>query len=124
MQVHFPTYRTVIAALCICVLPLSMQAASTQDKGVRHSAFADSLYRRSPIEQSHIRIKMMSSPFPVELRQQGRQIYAGSRNNQILPVYTGTGAYYAAFRLSKGTNWINGLPRGTYYINGRKFKIS
>lgn len=68
--------------------------------------------------------KMMASPFPVTLHQQGRQIFAHSRTVQLLPVYTSAGAYYAAFRLNKGTNWINGLPRGTYYINGRKFIIS
>lgn len=85
---------------------------------------ADSAYHHMRSESGSVRGKMMDSPFPVELRQQGRQIFAQTDMPQLLPVYTGAGTYYAAFRLNKGNNWITGLPKGTYYINGRKFRIS
>ena len=66
---------------------------------------------------------MASSPMPVDIQQQGRQLCVKSKQGQLLPVYTSTGTFYATFRLAKGTNWISGLPRGNYFINGKIYNI-
>lgn len=114
-----------ITSIFLCILLSSGGAwASTVPSESGGKINADTIYRRIRPEHGNIRNRMMASPFPVELRQQGRQISAQTKNAQILPIYTASGAYYATFRLYKGTNWINGLPRGSYYINGRKFTIS
>ncbi|MCR5819335.1 MAG: hypothetical protein K6F94_00075 [Bacteroidaceae bacterium] len=84
---------------------------------------ADSSYLRIPYEQHSLRLRMASSPKPVDIKLQGRLLCVKSNQGQLLPVYTSTGAFYAAFRLTKGTNWINGLPRGNYYINGKIYNI-
>ena len=69
-------------------------------------------------------VGMMSSPLPVSIRQQGRQLCVTSRYNQLLPVYSANGVYYSAFRLAKGTNWLTGLPRGGYIINTKRYGIN
>ncbi len=67
--------------------------------------------------------KMAQSAFPVRIKAQGRALCVRSDYNQVLPVYNSCGSFYSLFRLSKGVNWVNGLPRGTYYINNRKIVI-
>lgn len=67
---------------------------------------------------------MVTSPQPVEIRQQGRYLCVTSRYNQLLPIYSASGSLYSSFRLSKGTNWLSGLPRGSYIINNKKFTIN
>lgn len=85
----------------------------------------DTLSRQPVLTQqgSEVHPRMMTSPLPVSIRQQGRQLCVQSRYNQLLPVYTENGTFYTAVRLSKGTNWISGLPKGSYLINNRKFTI-
>ena len=68
--------------------------------------------------------KMSSSAYPVVIAMHGREVRIQSEHNQILPIYTRSGAFYMAVRLSKGTNWINGLPRGRYFINNRPVTIN
>ena len=68
--------------------------------------------------------KMSTSLYPVQLEVQGRLVRIQSDYNQILPIYTQSGAFYMAMRLSKGTNWLNGLPRGRYFINNRPVTIN
>lgn len=72
-------------------------------------------FRRGPL---------MSSPLPVSIRQQGRQLCVTSRYNQLLPVYSANGTYYQAFRIIKGTNWLTGLPKGAYIINNQRYVIN
>ena len=67
---------------------------------------------------------MMTSPQPVEIRQQGRNLCVTSRYNQLLPIYSSSGILYSSFRLAKGTNWLSGLPRGAYIINNQKYIIN
>lgn len=121
-----PTYKRFYFCLFFFLQLGVVQAvyAAPAREDAHRRTMADSTFRHVRVEQGGIRGRMMASPFPVTLRQEGRQIFAQSKNEQILPVYTGSGAYYATFRIYKGTNWINGLPRGTYFINGRKFTIS
>ena len=67
---------------------------------------------------------MMTSPLPVEIKQQGRQLCIKSQYNQLLPIYTANGTFYSSMRLTKGTNWLTGLPRGAYMINNRRYTIN
>ena len=75
-------------------------------------------------ELPDIRHRMMTSPQPVEIRQQGRNLCVTSRYNQLLPIYSVNGSLYSSFRLNKGTNWLSGLPKGSYIINNKKFTIN
>lgn len=68
--------------------------------------------------------KMSTTAFPIELKVDGNVIRISSKHNQILPIYTRGGSFYMAMRLNKGTNWLNGLPRGRYYINNRLVTIN
>mgnify|MGYP007057721887 CR=1 FL=1 len=36
---------------------------------------------------------------------------------------TKNGTFYLIVRLNKGTNWLNGLPKGKYFINNRLLAI-
>lgn len=75
-------------------------------------------------EVHDIRSRMMTSPQPVNIHQQGRLLRVESQAIQLLPIYTQNGTFYTAFRLTKGTNWLGGLPRGRYIINNRHFSIN
>jgi len=66
----------------------------------------------------------MTSPMPVKIHQQGRYLCVTSKYAQLLPVYNASGTLYSSFRITKGTNWLSGLPRGSYFINNRKFTIN
>lgn len=74
-------------------------------------------------ELPSVRTRMMMSPWPVEIQQRGRHLCVESDRSQLLPVYTGTGSFFTAFRLQRGTNWLGGLPRGTYIINHKQITI-
>ncbi len=54
----------------------------------------------------------------------GGSLLVTSQHSQMLPVYKGNGVFYGLFRLNKGTNWISGLPKGTYIINNSKVTVS
>lgn len=66
-----------------------------------------------------LRRKMSHSAYPVELKVVGNAVRVDSPDNQILPIYTHNGTFYLIMRLNKGTNWLNGLPKGRYFINNR-----
>lgn len=92
---------------------------------MHHRLKTDSLspmMRRMEVPQ--LRTRMMTSPLPVEIRQQGRQLCIKSQYNQMLPIYTASGIYYSSMRLTTGTNWLTGLPRGAYMINNRRYTIN
>ncbi|MBR5466206.1 MAG: hypothetical protein IKU79_02185 [Bacteroidaceae bacterium] len=67
--------------------------------------------------------KMSFSASPVGLYVVGKSVRVESPEKQILPIYTQNGMFYLIFRLNKGTNWLNGLPKGGYYINGKLITI-
>ena len=94
--------------------------------GVSTTLPADTMPQRMPSCEysSVIRTKMATTAFPVQLQVQGRLLCVKSKYNQVLPVYNSGGIFYGVFRLSKGTNWINGLPKGSYFINNKKITIS
>ena len=68
--------------------------------------------------------RKVSSVYPVDIKKKGSSLLVTSRHSQMLPVYKDNGVFYGLFRLNKGTNWISGLPRGTYIINNSKFTLS
>ena len=68
--------------------------------------------------------EMLQSAYPVTITRRGNAVCVHSRHDQLLPVYKQGGAFYAAFRVRKGTNWLSGLPRGTYIINNTKVTVS
>ncbi len=68
--------------------------------------------------------RMSCSTFPVKIHISGMAVQIQSDHNQILPIYTSTGAFFMAVRLNKGVNWLNGLPRGHYFINNRPITIN
>lgn len=67
--------------------------------------------------------KMSTSVYPVSIAVVGRVVKIQSDSNQLLPIYTQSGALYLITRLNKGTNWISGLPRGEYFINNRPINV-
>ncbi len=68
--------------------------------------------------------KMNTSAFPVHITVTGRMVQIQSDRNQLLPIYTRNGVLYLTARLSKGTNFLGGLPRGHYFINNRPITIN
>lgn len=68
--------------------------------------------------------RMSCSTFPVKINTSGRAVQIQSDHSQILPIYTRAGAFFMAVRLNKGMNWLNGLPRGHYFINNRPITIN
>lgn len=87
------------------------------------SALSDSILDHRHRDGVELTVRMAQSAYPVQISILGNAICVRSNYNQVLPVYTEEGAFYAAFRLNKGTNWLSGLPRGTYYVNNRKIVI-
>ncbi len=89
------------------------------------------VYRQKPLKQdsivklvphegtTEVRRKMSTSAYPVQMNVVGNAVRVQSPENQILPVYTANGTFYLFMRLNKGVNWLNGLPRGRYFINNR-----
>ena len=120
------TFAFLIAALTmIPSLMLAHAVAQTPSPEQLQTQLPDTVtVRKLSSEFTLSQEKMASTERPVEVRQLGRHLRVKSRSEQLLPVYTAQGSYYASFRLLKGTNWITGLPRGTYFINHRKYTIN
>jgi hypothetical protein len=120
---HFGFLRTLVAALLLALVPATLRADVQQRDTLSRSAIPH--YLPTPaVDMPNLRHRMMTSPAPVEIHQQGRHLCITSRYAQLLPVYNASGTLYSSFRLAKGTNWLSGLPRGSYFINNRKFTIN
>ena len=119
---------------CALVLVLLFAPALAADLLADHQQTSQSIRRRINQDSSYmivrrmevpqLRSRMLTSPLPVEIRQQGRQLCIKSQYNQMLPIYTAGGTYYSSMRLTKGTNWLTGLPRGAYMINNQRYTIN
>ena len=70
-----------------------------------------------------VRGRMTHSAYPVVLNVVGHAVKVESPEKQVLPIYTHSGTFYLIVRLNKGTNWLNGLPKGKYFINSRLLTI-
>lgn len=100
---------------------LSMMAAPTaplcQGSGSNYQdSISKSKYRET---DKDLHRKMSHSAFPVQVKVHGHFLRVESPKTQILPIYTGEGAFYLVMRLNKGVNLLSGLPQGRYYINGK-----
>lgn len=117
-----------ICMQCLIVVLLIMMAespATASNHVITSMLSVDStLVDRDRQEIGDLTMRMVQSAYPININQLGNTVCVKSNYNQVLPVYTENGTFYAAFRLNKGTNWLSGLPRGTYYINNRKITIS
>ncbi|MCR4921641.1 MAG: hypothetical protein K5945_08060 [Bacteroidaceae bacterium] len=86
---------------------------------------SDTVSQADPLRDFALRQRRMSmSAYPVELKTMGRALRIRSDYAQLLPIYTETGTLYMALRITKGTNWLNGLPRGKYFINNQPVTIN
>ncbi len=119
----------VLTLSAILALLLPLTTSGSTDK--QHTVSAPQRMRMDTLqhmvrrlEMPPLRGRMLTSPLPVEISQQGRQLCIKSRYNQLLPIYTASGTYYSSMRLAKGTNWLTGLPRGAYMINNHRYTIN
>lgn len=126
---NFVRMKTVLSRIQIYWLSLILLCAISANSmfaGDRTTGRMDSLSRKSPNPElkETIKNKMASSAFPIKVSVRGKIIRVESNNYQILPIYNKNGVFFSIFRLNKGVNWINGLPKGTYFINNSKIVIS
>ena len=112
--------RTI--ALLFALLVLLPMGASMRKKRVVTKPDTTSLVEK--IQDFGQTGRMSCSTFPVKIHTSGRAVQIQSDHNQILPIYTRAGAFFMAVRLNKGMNWLNGLPRGHYFINNRPITIN
>ena len=112
--------RTIVLSLALLVL-LPMGASVRRKKSVVTKADTVSLVEK--IQDFGQTGRMSCSAFPVKINTTGRAVQIQSDHSQILPIYTRNGAFFMAVRLNKGVNWLNGLPRGHYFINNRPITI-
>lgn len=84
----------------------------------------DSLTRiKYSVDEKILPGKMSHSAYPVRMRVVGNAVRIQSTESQILPIYTHNKTFYLVMRLNKGINWLNGLPKGRYYINSELVTI-
>lgn len=100
-----------------------LSTASAEQQIRRSHRTEDSLTFPRSLQDFRERSRMTVSAYPVRMYVDGRVLRIHSDYNQILPIYTQSGSFYMAMRLSKGTNWLSGLPRGRYFINNRLLTI-
>lgn len=84
----------------------------------------DTLVLAMPSPELSSSRKMNTSAYPVQISVQGRAVQVQSDHAQLLPIYNQFGVLYLTARLSKGRNWLGGLPRGKYFINNRPITIN
>jgi hypothetical protein len=113
---------TRLIVLLLALLVLLPMGASMRKKRV--VAKPDTIPLVEKIQDFGRTGRMSCSTFPVKINISGRAVQIQSDHNQILPIYTRTGAFFMAVRLNKGVNWLNGLPRGHYFINNRPITIN
>lgn len=71
----------------------------------------------------NVKKHLATSAFPVKMEVKGVRLKVQSKYQQVLPIYTQSGVLYMNVHLTRGTNWLSGLPRGQYRINNRTVVI-
>ena len=107
---------------CSMAMPVAVLADGVRTPIAQPADTISSVELLSDFGLRHRRMSM--SAYPVELKTMGRALRIRSDYNQLLPIYTSSGTLYMAVRISKGTNWLNGLPRGKYFINNQPVTIN
>ena len=118
---------TSMRRICLLLLAATLWLpadASMRKRKVRQSRNPDSLVVAVPSPEISSRGKMNTSAFPVQISVTGRVVQIQSDRSQLLPIYNQNGVLYLTTRLNKGTNWLGGLPRGSYFINNRPITIN
>lgn len=116
MQRHTPIAPQL---LLIATLSTTPATATIQQPDTTHTTTIPNN------EYKHIfKTTPTTSPHPIKIQTKGHALLITSQHTQMLPIYKANGILYALFPIEKGTNWINGLPKGTYLINNRKITIS
>lgn len=117
-------WRIVAYAFCLWVLALMLvYPASSFAVEPQGRAKADTLQQRTSTKDMRLGRKMSTSAYPVKIETHGRVVMIHSDYVQLLPIYTRGGVLKMTLRLEKGTNWLNGLPRGNYFINNRPVTV-
>lgn len=117
-------WRVVACALCVWTLTLmSVGAVVPLPDGARRTVREDTLQQRTSSRDLRSDRRMSTSAYPVKIEVHGRAVMIHSDHVQLLPIYTRGGVLKMTLRLNKGTNWLNGLPRGNYFINNRPVAI-
>ena len=124
-------YVTICVSAVFALLTMSISASAAVDKKTASVDSTQKASRTNTIvdkQRTHRETtlsgqKMASSTFPVRMTVKGSALCVTSEYNQLLPIYTRGGTFYMAMRLTKGLNWLNGLPRGRYLINNRLISI-
>lgn len=108
------------------LLSLGLGTGRAYAEGQRPKFYVrDSLsIRNLPQELGEGRRKMATSQAPIQMQVTGSSICIRSNSAQLLPIYDSKKDFYMAMYLNKGINWLNGLPRGKYYINNRQVTIN
>jgi len=107
-------------ALAVCLTA----EGSVRKRKVRTHRAPDTLVVPYVPPELNIGNRMSTSIFPVKITVIGRAVQIQSDRNQLLPIYTHNGVLYLTARLTKGTNWLGGLPRGRYFINNKPITIN
>lgn len=115
---YIPLYLLMV--LLTCTSLLFANCPQTDSLRPRKNELTHNL-RSNEMQQSN---RMRSSAFPVQLIVRGRSVSIVSNHEQTLPIYTQMGTFYMAMHLSKGTNWLSGLPRGNYFINRQLITVN
>jgi hypothetical protein len=112
MNIRTTLFAALVLLFC---LPLTANADSSK---------CNSVCKFVPQVELDFTKRLATSPKPVSIKIQGSKLFVQSDACQLLPVYRKTGTFYCAFKLTKGTNILSGLPKGIYVINNKKFVLS
>lgn len=116
--------RLVVRVMAVAVVLLVLLPIEGAVRRKRVTAKQDTIPLADKMQDMGRTGRMSCSTFPVKIHTSGRAVQIQSDHNQILPIYTRAGAFYMVVRLNKGMNWLNGLPRGHYFINNRPITIN
>lgn len=114
-----------VMAIVAVVTMIANVAIAVGRNEVKHVSSVDSV--RTVIVNSRSEVntfgRMYHSAFPVKMEVKGMRIKVQSECQQVLPIYTKRGDLFMNVQLTRGTNWLSGLPRGSYRINNRTINI-
>ena len=113
-----------LLALALALAVSLTAEGSVRKRKVRTHRAPDTLVVPYVPPELNIGSRMSTSIFPVKITVIGRAVQIQSDHNQLLPIYTHNGVLYLTARLTKGTNWLGGLPRGRYFINNKPITIN
>lgn len=117
--------RNVLRMLAMAVVLLVCATAQGEMRRKIRWRKSDTVrVERKNAELPSVRSAMSMSSYPVKIEVRGRLLCIQSDHEQLLPIYNSAGTLYMAMRLRKGTNWLNGLPRGRYLINNQPVSVS